>query len=48
MGEIAVDGGEQDAKKEIQVSITSVRDDKKDKPESGKPGPTRILRYAEV
>lgn len=48
MGEIAVDGAKQDAKKEMQVSVTSVKEDEKDKAESGKPGPSRILRYAEV
>lgn len=48
MGEIEVDSGEQDVKKEVQVSVTNVKDDEKDKAESGKPGPNRILRYAEV
>lgn len=48
MGEIAVDGVGQDIKKEVQVSVTSVKEDEKDKAESKKPGPTRILRYAEV
>lgn len=49
MGELSVDNGEKDAKKEMQVSVTSVKEDeKKDKVESGKPSPNRILRYAEV
>ena len=48
MGEIEVNSGEQDVKKEVQVSVTNVKDDEKDKAESGKPGPNRILRYAEV
>lgn len=48
MGEIAVDGGEKDVKKQVQVSVTSVKEDEKDKAESGKPVPNRILRYAEV
>lgn len=48
MGEIAVDSGGQDDKKDVQVSVTSVKEDEKDRVESGKPGPSRILRYAEV
>lgn len=48
MGDIAVDNGEQDVEKEAQVSVTSVKDDEKDKVESVKPAPNRILRYAEV
>ena len=48
MGEILIDSGGQDIKKEVQVSVTSVKSDEKDKVESGKPGPNRILRYAEV
>lgn len=48
MGEIAVDSGDQDGKTEVQVSVTKVKEDEKDKVESGKPGPNRILRYAEV
>ena len=48
MGEIAVDSGQQDVKKDVQVSVTNVKEVEKDKVESGKPGPNRILRYAEV
>ena len=48
MGEIALDSGKQDVKNEVQVAVTSVKEDEKDKAISGKPPPTRILRYAEV
>ena len=48
MGELAVDGGKPNAKEPVQVSVTSVKEDEKDKAESAKPGPNRILRYAEV
>lgn len=48
MGDLTVDNGEKDVKKEMQVSVTSVKEDEKDKAESGKPSPNRILRYAEV
>lgn len=46
MGELAIDSGNADVKKEVQVSV--VEEDKKDKAESGKLGANRILRYAEV
>ena len=45
MGELAIDSGNAGVKKEVQVSV---EENKKDKAESGKPGPNRILRYAEV
>lgn len=48
MGDLAVDNGKADVKKEVQVSVTSVKEDEKEKAESVKPGPNRILRYAEV
>ena len=48
MGELAVDNGKADVKNEVQVSVTSLKQDEKDKPDTGKPGPSRILRYAEV
>ena len=48
MGELTVDGGKSEGLKEVQVSVTSVIEDGKDKADSGKPGPNRILRYAEV
>lgn len=48
MGELAVDGGKSDVKKEVEVSVTSVKGDEKEKAELGKSGPNRILRYAEV
>ena len=48
MGEMALDSGKQDVKKGVQVAVTSVEEHEKDKGASGKPPPTRILRYAEV
>ena len=48
MGELAVNSGKADVDKEVQVSVTNVEEVEKDKAESGKPGPNRILRYAEV
>ena len=45
MGELAIDSGNADVKKEVQVSV---EEDKKDKAESGKLSANRILRYAEV
>ena len=48
MGGLAVESGDQDAKKEVQVNGTSAKEDDKDQAESRKPGPSRILRYAEV
>ena len=48
MGDISVDGGEQDVKKDVQVTVMNPKDNGKDKVESGKPAPNRILRYAEV
>ena len=48
MGEIALDSGQKDVKDGVQVAVTSVKEDEKDKAVSGKPPPTRILRYAEV
>ena len=45
MGELAIDSGNADVKKEVHVSA---EEDQKDKAELGKPGPNRILRYAEV
>ena len=48
MGELSVDNDNVDVKKEVQVSVTSLKQDEKDKPDTGKPGPSRILRYAEV
>ena len=48
MGEIAVDSGKQDVKKGMQVGVTSMKEGEKDKTHSGKPAPSRILRYAEV
>ena len=47
MGELAVDKGRTEMKNEVQVTIASVKDEK-DKADSGKSGPNRILRYAEV
>ena len=47
MGELAVDEGKTKMKNELQVTVASVKDEK-DKAESGKSGPSRILRYAEV
>ena len=48
MAGLTVDSDKTEAKKEVQVSVTSVKEDEKDKAEAGKPGPSRILRYAEV
>lgn len=48
MGVPAIGSEETEAKKEVQVTVKSVKEDGKDKAESGKPGPNRILRYAEV
>ena len=48
MGEIALDSGKQDVKNGVQVAVTGVKEDGKEKTISGKPPPTRILRYAEV
>ena len=48
MGELALDNGKTDAKDEDQVSLTNLKQDAKGKPDTGKPGPSRILRYAEV
>ena len=48
MGEDALDSSKQDVKKGVQVAVTGVKENDKDKPISGKPPPTRILRYAEV
>lgn len=45
MGELAIDSGNADVKKEVHVSM---EEDKKDKAGSGKLGANRILRYAEV
>ena len=47
MGELAVDKGRTEMKNEVQVTVASVKDEK-DKADSGKSGPNRILRYAEV
>ena len=47
MGELAVDGDKTEIKDKVQVSEASVKDEK-DKAESSKSGPSRILRYAEV
>lgn len=48
MGHLPIDSDKSDLKKEVQVSVTSIKEDEKDKAESAKPGPNRILRYAEV
>ena len=48
MGELAIDSGKPDTKDQVQVSVTDVKEGEKDKADSGKPGPNRILRYAEV
>lgn len=48
MGELAIESEETEAKKEVQVTVTSVKEDEKNKAGLGKPGPNRILRYAEV
>ena len=48
MGDILVDNGDADIKKDVQVSVTSVKEDEKEKVGSDKPAPNRILRYAEV
>ena len=48
MGEITLDSGKQDVKNGVQVAVTTVKKDEKDKAVSGKPPPTRILRYAQV
>ena len=48
MGDIAVDNTKADVKKEVPVSVASIKEDEKDKAESGRPSPNRILRYAEV
>ena len=48
MGELAVDNGKTEVKKEVEVGVTSLKQDGKDKPDTGKAGPSRILRYAEV
>lgn len=49
MGDIPIDSGKPDLKKDVQVSVTSIKEDEKeDKAASLKPGPNRILRYAEV
>ena len=47
MGVLAVDTGKAEVNNEVRVSVASVNDEK-DEAESGKPGPNRILRYAEV
>ena len=43
-----MDNGKPDVKDQIQKSVTDVEEHGKDKAESGKPIPNRILRYAEV
>lgn len=48
MAVLAIGNEETEAKKEAQVTVTSLKEDVKGKAESGKPGPNRILRYAEV
>ena len=48
MGELAVESGKSDVNKDVQVTVSTVKEDEKDKTNSGKPGPNRILRYAEV
>lgn len=47
MGELAVETDKPEVKNKVQVTVASVENEK-DKAESGKPGPSRILRYAEV
>ena len=47
MGVLAVDEGKGEMNNEVRVSVASVNEEK-DQAESGKPGPNRILRYAEV
>ena len=48
MAVLAIGNEETEAKKEVQVTVTGLKEDVKGKAESGKPGPNRILRYAEV
>ena len=48
MGEMALDSGKQDVKNGVQVAVTNMKEDEKDKAVAGKPPPSRILRYAEV
>ena len=47
MGALAVDTGKTEVNNEVRVSVASVKNEK-DEAESGKSGPNRILRYAEV